>query len=91
MFGSTIASFVFPLIAAITLSATPMQMGILNASQFAPFLIVTLFAGVWIDRVRRKPLMIMANIFRGCLYLYIPISYYFGLLQMESLYVVAFF
>ncbi|MEJ8766957.1 MFS transporter [Oceanobacillus sp. HCA-5259] len=91
MFGSTIAAFVFPLVAAITLSATPMQMGLLNAAQFAPFLLVTLFAGVWIDRVRRKPLMIIANLLRAFLYLSIPLSYYFGILQIEGLYIIAFF
>jgi Na+/melibiose symporter-like transporter len=34
--------------------------------------------------------MIIANLVRGVLYFYIPLSYYFGILQMESLYIIAF-
>ena len=59
-FGSQITSIALPLTAALTLQATPVQMGILGALRYAPFSLAGLFAGVWVDRVRRRPLLIGA-------------------------------
>jgi MFS family permease len=90
MFGARVTALALPLVAALTLKATPMQMGFLNAAQFAPYILITLFAGVWIDRVRRRPLMIFSNVGRTILLGFIPLSFYFGFLHMEHLYVIGF-
>jgi MFS family permease len=78
-----------PLIAALTLDATPWQMGLLSAAGAAPILFVGLFAGVWVDRLRRRPLLIAMDIGRAALLLTIPLTSAFGLLRIEILYVVA--
>jgi MFS family permease len=60
VFGSAITGLALPLTAVNTLNATPAQMGYLNALQMLPFLLVSLFAGAWIDRSRRRPIMLLA-------------------------------
>jgi len=59
--GSQVTALAVPLIAALTLDATPWQMGLLSAAGGAPILLVGLFAGVWVDRVGRRPLMIATD------------------------------
>ncbi|HYU14876.1 MAG TPA: MFS transporter, partial [Candidatus Acidoferrum sp.] len=87
--GSQISVLALPLIAALTLDATPWQMGLLSAAGAAPILFVGLFAGVWVDRLRRRPLLIAMDIGRAALLLTIPLTSAFGLLRIEILYVVA--
>ena len=64
-------------------------MGLLSAAGSAPILLVGLFAGVWVDRLRRRPLMIAADVGRAALLLLIPLAAAAGALRMETLYVVA--
>jgi len=90
LFGARFTTLALPLVAAVTLEATPGQMGILGALQFVPFLLVTLFAGVWIDRQRRRPVLILSNLIRALLLLIIPLAAVTGVLSMKYLYVVAF-
>lgn len=87
--GSQISALALPLIAALTLGATPWQMGLLRAAGVAPILFVGLFAGVWVDRLRRRPLMIAMDIGRAAILLVIPSAAALGLLRIEILYVVA--
>src|SRR5262249_59379651 len=56
--GSQVTLLAVPLIAALTLQATPWQMGLLSAAGGVPVLLVGLFAGVCVDRGRRRPVMI---------------------------------
>ncbi len=90
VFGSAITQLALPLTAVNILNATPAQMGFLNAAQMLPFLLVALFAGAWIDRNRRRPIMLMADIGRGAFLALIPLSMLLGLLRMEFLYVIVF-
>ncbi len=83
--GSSVAGLAIPLIAAITLEATPTQMGILGAAWTAPFLVVGLLAGVWVDRLPRRPILIVADIGQGLLLALIVVGATFGLLRMEHL------
>src|ERR671933_1112078 len=71
-FGSEISQLAIPLTAALVLSASPAQMGLLAAFEFAPFLLLSLFAGVWVDRLRRRPLLIVADVGRAALLASIP-------------------
>nr|MDQ3930803.1 MFS transporter [Chloroflexota bacterium] len=89
MFGSQITYIAIPLTAALVLHAEPGQMGVLQAASFAPFLLLTLFAGVWVDRKRRRPILILANAGRAALLALIPISAFFGWLSMGQLYVIS--
>ena len=86
--GSEVTALAVPLIAALTLEATPWQMGLLSAAGSAPILLVGLFAGVWVDRVRRRPVMIAADLGRAALLLIIPLAAVTGALRMEILYTV---
>jgi MFS family permease len=90
LFGSQITVLALPLTAALTFQANPMQIGLLNAAKFAPNLVITLLAGVWIDRVRRRPIMIGANVGQAVLLGLIPLCWSLGLLRMEHLYVITF-
>ena len=64
-FGAQITNLALPLTAALLLNATPMQMGILVALETLPFALVSLHAGVLLDRVRKLPIVIAANVGRG--------------------------
>ena len=88
--GSQVSLVALPLLAILTLDAKPAQMGFLTAAGTAPFLLLGLFAGVWVDRLRRRPLMIGADVLRGLLLLIVPVSWWFDLLSIELLYIVAF-
>jgi predicted MFS family arabinose efflux permease len=88
-FGSYITGGALPLIAVLTLDATPAQMGLLSAAGALPVLLFSLFIGVWVDRLRRRPLMIAADLGRFVLLIIIPIAAFAGALRMEMLYVVA--
>lgn len=90
VFGFQITALAVPLTAAIILNATPAQMGVLGALSTAPFLVFGLFAGVIVDRSRRRRLMIWADLVRAALLLAVPASALLGTLRMEVLYAVAF-
>ena len=70
--GSQVTAFAVPLLAALTLHATAQQMGFLRAAEFAPFLILTLPAGVWADLGIRRLLMIVSNLIRGIVIVLVP-------------------
>jgi len=89
-FGSQISIVALPLLAALTLGASPFEMGALGAAGSAPVLVVVLFAGVWVDRLPRRPILIAADLGRFGLLLTIPLAAWRGWLSMELLYIVAF-
>jgi hypothetical protein len=89
-FGTQVALLGMPLVASLTLAATPLQMGLLGALEYAPFLLIGLFSGVWVDRSRRRPLLFISNIGRALLLAMIPVASFAGILRMEGLYVIAF-
>jgi MFS family permease len=86
--GSEVTGLAVPLIAALTLEATPWQMGLLSAAGGAPILLVGLFAGVWVDRMRRRPVMIAMDLGRAALLLIVPLAAMTGVLRIEILYAV---
>src|ERR1700683_2925158 len=86
--GSQVTQFTMPLVAIITLHATAFQVGLLNALKFVPVLVVAIFAGVWLDRRRRRPIMIMCALGNAVLIGLVPLSFATGLLTMGLLYVV---
>jgi MFS family permease len=89
-FGSQITFLALPLAAALTLHATPGEMGVLTAAETAPFLLVGLFAGVWVDRLPRRLILLVADFGRGVLLLAIPVAALAGVLTIALLYAVAF-
>jgi predicted MFS family arabinose efflux permease len=90
LFGSEITALALPLMAVIMLDATPVQMGVLAAAGTAPFLLCSLPAGVWVDRRRRRPVLIGGDLARAGFLLSIPLAAWMGVLRMEHLYLVTF-
>ncbi|MEX2414882.1 MAG: MFS transporter [Paenibacillaceae bacterium] len=72
-FGSQIVLLGIPLLAAFTIQATPAQMGYLRAAEYLPFILFGLLAGVFSDRLARKPILVISNLIRSALLLIIPV------------------
>ena len=88
--GDEISGLALPLVAIVTLAATPFEVGLLGTIQFLPFILLTLPAGVWVDRMRRRPILIAGDIGRALALASIPIAFVAGVLTIFQLYVVAF-
>ncbi len=86
--GSRITRDGLPLVALLVLGASPSQMGVIAALGSAVVLLISLPAGVWVDRLRRKPIMIAADLGRALLVASIPIAALTQQLRLEQLYVV---
>ena len=84
-FGAQITNLALPLTAALLLNATPMQMGILVALETLPFALVSLHAGVLLDRVRKLPIVIAADVGRAIALLAIPVMAWLGALSVENI------
>jgi MFS family permease len=90
LFGSEITTLALPLTAVVVLNASAFQMGVLQACNQLPFLLFSLLAGVWIDRIRRRPVLIYADLGRALLLLSIPFTAMLHMLGLPQLYTVAF-
>ncbi|HEY7419686.1 MAG TPA: MFS transporter [Ktedonobacteraceae bacterium] len=90
LFGSQVTFLAMPFTAALILHATAMQMGLLTMAETSPTLLGGLFIGVWVDRLRHRPLLIGADIGRALLLGSIPIADLVGVLHIEYLILVAF-
>jgi MFS family permease len=88
-FGTFVGHMVLPLLAATALAASPFEMGLLTAAESAAFLLIGLPAGVWVDRTRRRSLMVTADIARAALLFTVPVSWWLGVLSLPHLVVVA--
>jgi MFS family permease len=87
--GTQVTLWALPLIAAVVLRATPLQVGLLTAAQMVAFLLIGLPAGAWVDRLRRRHILIVSDLGRFVLLASIPVAWGLGLLGMPQLYVVA--
>ena len=90
-FGSQIGGFALPLVAIITLDVSPFAVSALFVVEFAPFLLISLPAGVWVDRLQRRPILILGDFGRFVALLTIPIAYWLDVLTIWQLYGVGFF
>jgi MFS family permease len=88
-FGDRVTELALPLIAVLSLAATPAQVGILTAAVWAPNLLA-LLVGAWADRrSRRKPLLVVANLLRAAALLSLPVAYWLGVVSLGQLLTVA--
>jgi MFS family permease len=88
--GAQITMLALPLTAAVLLNATPQQMGLLTALELAPFVLLSLPGGVWLDRVRKLPVYVAGELTLAAALLTVPIAHWLGWLSMGWLYVVGF-
>jgi MFS family permease len=89
-FGTQVSLLALPLAAVLVLDATAFEVSVLATVEFLPFIIFTLPAGVWVDRLRRRPILIAGDFGRAVLLASIPITYLSGHLTLAQLYAVAF-
>jgi MFS family permease len=90
-FGSQVTGLALPLVAVITLDVSAFAVSALVVIEFAPFLLISLPAGVWVDRLPRRPILIAGDLGRAGLLASIPIAYALDALTIWQLYVVGFF
>src|SRR6186997_3003914 len=64
-FGTQVSQLAIPLIAALILKVTPFEFGLLATIEFLPFILISLPAGVWVDRLRRRPILIIGDLGRA--------------------------
>lgn len=88
-YGAQITKLALPVLAVLMLRADEAQVGYLNASGLAAFLLVGLPAGAWIDRMRKRRVMILADGVRAIALATIPLLYATGLLELWHLYLIA--
>ena len=88
-FGSQITELALPVLAVLILNASEWEIGVLGAAQLAAFLVVGLPAGAWIDRMRKRHVMMWADAVRAVALAALPVLALFGTLQIWHMYVVA--
>jgi Na+/melibiose symporter-like transporter len=87
--GTQVTQFALPLVAVLTLRSTTLEVGVLNALRFVPVIVVSLLAGVWLDRRRRRPVLIASALASAVVIGLVPLTSALGLLSIGLLYVVA--
>jgi MFS family permease len=89
-FGTQVSLLALPLVAILVLEESAFKIAALTSVEFLPFLLFTLPAGVWVDRLRRKPILVLGNVGRAVALLSVPVVYWVGGLTIWQLYVVGF-
>ena len=89
-FGAQITELAVPVLAVLLLGASEFEIGVLNAANVAAFLLVGLPAGAWIDRLRKRHVMIAADIVRALALAAVPALWMLGVLQIWQLVAIAF-
>jgi len=88
--GTVVTRTAMPLVALLVLGAGPWELAVLVIVSSLGVLLVGLFAGAWVDRLLRRPLLIWDDFIRAGLLVSIPVAYALGALRIEQLYVVMF-
>ncbi len=86
-FGGQVTLLALPLTAAVLMHAAPTQMGLLTAMEIVPFVLFSLPAGVWLDRVRKLPVYVVGELSIAFAVATVPVAWWFGWLSMRWLYV----
>ena len=89
-FGSQISALALPIAAIVVLDASAFQVALLGTVEFLPFLLFTLPAGVWVDRLRRRPILVIADLGRAAALVSVPVAYAFDALAIWQLYAAGF-
>jgi MFS family permease len=89
-FGSQISGLALPLVAILVLDASAFEVAALGVAEFLPFAIFSLPAGVWVDRLRRKPILVTADWGRAFALVSIPLAHLADWLTIWQLYTVGF-
>jgi MFS family permease len=90
LIGTQITFIAIPVIAVLILGATPFEVALVGTFEFLPFLLFTLPAGVWVDRLPRRRILIYGDLGRAAMLATIPVAFFFDALTIWQLFVVAF-
>lgn len=88
-FGNQFTQFALPVLAILSFNATPFELGILGALAFLSYPAIGLLVGVWVDRFRRRPIMIICNFGRMGVLGSIPLAFLFHDLSLIQIFLVA--
>jgi len=88
--GTQVTVLALPLAAIGPLHATPFEVGSLTTAEFLPFILVGLPAGVWVDRLRRRPILIAGDLGRAAILGSVPLAWALHVLYLWQLYAAAF-
>lgn len=88
-FGTAVSSIAIPLVAVLSLHASTFQVGLLGAAGTVAWLAIGLHAGVWVEQMRRRAVLIVCDLLRAGLLLSIPVASFAGVLTLAQLVVVA--
>ena len=88
--GSSITALALPTAAVLVLHANPLQVGLLAAMTRIPFPFLSLFAGVVVHRLPRRPILIVCDAGRCLVVGSIPLTAALNLLSLPQLFVTAF-
>ncbi|MGB5935614.1 MAG: MFS transporter [Ornithinimicrobium sp.] len=89
VFGMQLVGLAIPIMAVQLLNATPFEMGLLGALEMLAFLLISLPAGAWVDRWRKKRVLIIGDLSRAAVLLLLPLAWAFDVLAMWQVYAVA--
>jgi len=89
-FGTQVSLLAIPFLAVTILQVSAFEVALLGTVEMLPFILFSLPAGAWVDRLRRRPILIAGDIGRGVMLLSIPVAYAFDGLTIWQLYVVGF-
>jgi MFS family permease len=89
-FGSQVSALALPLIAISILKVSTFEVAALSTVEFVPFTLFSLPAGVWVDRLARRPILIVCDWGRALALATIPLTYWVGALTIWQLYLVGF-
>ncbi|NIK57006.1 MFS transporter [Kribbella shirazensis] len=88
-FGAQVSGVAIPLLAVLSLGATPFQLGLVSAAGTIGFALIGLPAGAWVDRWRRRPVLVASDLARAVLLASIPVAAVLGVLTITQLIVVS--
>jgi MFS family permease len=89
-FGGAVDDLAIGFVAIVELDASAFEVALVGVLGFLPFILFTLPAGVWVDRLRRRPILIIGDFGRAALLATIPIAYVSDALTLWQLYIVVF-
>jgi len=89
-FGSQVGQLALPLVAVLSLESSPFEVAVLGTILFAPFILFAIPAGVWVDRMPRRPILVAGDLGRFLLLATVPVAYVVDALTIWQLYAVAF-
>jgi MFS family permease len=89
-FGTQITNLALPLVAILVLGASPFEVALLGAVEFLPYLLFTLPAGAWVDRLAKQRVLVVADLGRAAVLATLPAAAILHALALWQVYVVAF-